>query len=178
MIRLALALVLLAMPARAAILGRDAAACAPGATAPALLVNVVGLKTRTGTVRVELYPPTERDWLADRDRLRAEGKPFRRAIVDVPASGTLFTCVAAAAPGPWAVVAIHDPDGKRGFSAFKDGVGFPGDPKLGLSKPRVERATIVVGPGVTRARITLNYMRGLSVGPARNPVDIESFARR
>lgn len=182
--RLALAAALAALPAAAAaqpapILGKEAALCQSGSSpAAALLVQVRGFKVRTGTIRVEMYPANERDFLADKNKLLQEGKTFRRVIVDVPAAGPFFTCLGAPAPGPYALAVLHDPDGKRGFNAFRDGAGFPGDPKLGMSKPHVSKATIFVGPGITNTRITLQYLRGLSVGPVKNPADEAPLVRR
>lgn len=173
----ALALAAAATPAaaQAPILGKEAALCEAGATpAAALLIQVRGFKVRTGTIRAELYPANERDFLSDKNKLLEAGKLFRRVIVDVPAAGPLFTCLGAPAPGPYALAILHDPDGKRGFNAFKDGAGFPGDPRLGLSRPPVAKATIFVGPGVTATRITLQYLRGLSVGPVARPAADEA----
>lgn len=146
--------------------------CAAGAKGPAYLVQLWGLKDRRGNFRVELYPANKDDWLASRDDLRAQGKFFHRAIVPVPASGPTFICVGVPSPGRYGMIAIHDRDNKRSFNAFVDGVGFPGDPSLGLSKPRVEKAIAFAGPGVTRVKIRLQYISGLSVGPIRRPVDL------
>lgn len=180
-LHLAAAFALAATPAiaQAPILGKEAALCQSGANpAAALLVQVRGFKVRSGTIRVELYPATPEDFLSDKNKLLEAGKTFRRVIVDVPAAGPLFTCLGAPAPGPYALAVLHDPDGKRGFNAFKDGAGFPGDPKLGLSKPDVAKATIFVGPGVTNTRITLQYLRGFTVGPVKRPADDAPLVRR
>jgi len=167
---LALAAALVASSPAAAQLGPEATRCAPGA-GPAFLVRVVGLKDRAGSLRVELYPPTKEDFLADKNALRAAGKFFHRVIVPVPASGPSEICVAVPAAGQYAVTVIHDRDNKRSFNAFVDGVGLPGDPHLGLSRPPVGKALASAGAGVTALTIRLQYVRGFSVGPVRNPVD-------
>lgn len=143
--------------------------CAAGG--PAYQVQLVGLRDRRGNFRIELYPANQEDWLADRGKLRAEGKFFHRVIVPVPASGPTVICIGVPAPGRYALIAIHDRDGKRSFNAFVDGVGFPGDPRLSLSKPKVEKAVAAIGAGVQPLRIRLQYISGLSVGPVRRPVD-------
>ena len=61
---------------------------------------------------------------------------------------------------------LHDRDSNHRFGLSIDGVGFGGNPRLGLGKPRAAAATIVAGPGETRQRIVLNYRRGLlAFGP-------------
>lgn len=157
----------------------DEAACAPGTrAAAAILVDIVGLKVRTGEIRVEVYPANDRDWLADKDKLLAEGKPFRRTIANVPASGRLRLCVAMPEAGQYSVAVIHDPDFKRGLNIFTDGIGFPGDPRIGLSKPSYTKALVTIGPGVTERRVTMQYLRGFGVGPLRHPADGERRAAK
>ena len=47
-------------------------------------------------------------------------------------------------------------------------VGFGGNPKLGMGKPKAAAATMIVGSGPTRGRIIMNYRRGLlSFGPIK-----------
>lgn len=159
------------------ILGRYAEACQPGSTATALLVSVVGLKSRAGSIRVEVYPPTEEDWLADKDGLLAQGKPFRRAYGDIPASGPVMVCVEMPAPGRYAFIVLHDPDGRRGFNLRTDGVGFPGDPRLGAARPPVSVATVTLRPGINTHRVRLNYLRGLRFAPVDRPADDAVAAR-
>ena len=56
------------------------------------------------------------------------------------------------------------------FGAMTDGIGFPGDPRLGWSKPKAADASFAAGHGVTVLRVTLNYWRGLaSFGPVKEP---------
>jgi uncharacterized protein (DUF2141 family) len=153
------------------ILGRYAEACQAGSSATALLVSVVGLKSRTGSIRVEVFPATEEDWLADKNKLLAEGKPFRRAYGDIPATGPVMVCVEMPAPGRYAFTVLHDPDGQRGFNLRTDGVGFPGDPKLGMSRPPVSVATVTLRPGVNAHRVRLNYLKGLRFAPVDRPAD-------
>ncbi len=160
------------------IIGRYAEACRPGAQpAAALLVTIVGLKSREGAVRVEVYPATEADWLADKEKLLAQGKPFRRAFGDIPPSGPVMVCVEMPAPGRYAFIVLHDPDGQRGFNLRTDGVGFPGDPKLGMGRPPVGLATVTLRPGVNSFRVRLNYLRGLRFAPVDRPADDALAAR-
>jgi len=56
---------------------------------------------------------------------------------------------------------LHDRDMNGRLSVSKDGVGFSGNPKLGLSKPDYEDAMFVARDGVTVVDVILNYRQGL-----------------
>jgi uncharacterized protein (DUF2141 family) len=140
--------------------------CRPHEKGPALLVTAAGLKDRTGKLRVELYAPNDAEFLADDRDLVRDGKVFRRTVIDVPAAGAVELCVRAPHTGTWSVALIHDRAGAKKFRLSSDGIGFGGNPHLGLSKPHAEVSEIDVGPGVTRSAIRLNYRHGLfSFGP-------------
>jgi hypothetical protein len=102
---LASALVLLAAPALAQSepLGPDAAACRTGSGKDAVLLVVDGFKSRDGTLRVELWPGNETDFLRDHHQLVAEGKTYHRVTVPVPASGPAKVCVPLPGPGSFAL---------------------------------------------------------------------------
>lgn len=134
-----------------AIAGPDAVSCSSGARAPALLVRVHGFRSREGILRVSAYPAKEGDWLAKR-------KYVRRIDVDVPASGTAAVCVALPAAGSYGVAVLHDRNGDHKANIFSDGGGFSNNPRLGLSKPKVEKVAIAAGPGVTTLDIELRYL--------------------
>lgn len=140
--------------------------CRPHEKGPALIVTAAGLKDRSGRLRLELYAEKEGEFLADDRDLVRDGKVFRRAVLTVPAEGPVELCVRAPHAGTWSVALVHDRAGMKKFKLSSDGIGFGGNPRLGLSKPNAEAAEIDVGPGVTHAAIRLNYRRGLfSFGP-------------
>ena len=62
---------------------------------------------------------------------------------------------------------IHDRDGKHKFSFSSDGVGFPGNPKLGWSKPKSAKAAVTLGSGVTEMHVMMNYFHGLGFSPVK-----------
>ncbi len=133
---------------------------------PALIVTATGLKDRTGTLRLELYTPNDTDFLADDRDLVRDGKVFRRAVLDVPATGPVELCVRAPRAGTWSVALIHDRAHAKKFKLSSDGIGFGGNPRLGFAKPKAEVSEVDVGAGVTRVSIRLNYRHGLfSFGP-------------
>ncbi len=160
--RLILALLALAVPAAAGaqILGNEAAACTSG-RGPAILAEITGLKDRTGSLKLELYPATKADFLRSHSALIAEHKIFRRVTAAMPRSGPVAICIRVPRPGRYAIVFTHDRDGRSKFNFWTDGVGFPGKTKLRRTRPTVEEAAITVGQGVTVANIRTQYLRGI-----------------
>jgi uncharacterized protein (DUF2141 family) len=147
-------------------LGKAEGQCRSNEKGPAFLVDVAGLKDRKGRLKLELYPADDTDFLADDNVLISRGKVFRRVEVPVPASGPVELCIRAPAPGSYALSLLHDRDANRRFALSVDGVGFPGNPRLGLSKPRARAASAEVGAGLAHITIIVNYRRGLlSFGP-------------
>lgn len=147
-------------------LGTAAGRCRPNESGPAFIITLAGLKDRRGRVKAELYPDNDADFLADDNKLVAAGKTFRRVEMDVPQSGPVVLCIRAPGPGRYTLSLLHDRDSNRRFSLSMDGVGFPGDPRLGWSKPSARDAQATVGNGPTRITVTMQYRRGLfSFGP-------------
>ncbi len=147
-------------PAGATVLGADAAACAEGG--PAVLVTVVGLKDRTGELKLELYPPDEQDFLKDDRDLLKQGKLFRRVRAPVPPAGNPEICIRVPRPGRYALLFTHNRDGRNKFSIWSDGAGFASNQRLGRSRPKVGQAIVEVPAGVARVTIRAQYLRGLS----------------
>ena len=146
--------------AAAPVLGPDAAACGAGG-GPAILANVSRLKDARGSVRLEIYPPNEADFLKpDRD-LIAQGKTFRRVSAPAPAAGDAALCIRVPHPGRYALLFTHDRDGKNKFNIWTDGAGFGSNIRLGRKRPKVEQAIVEVGAGVTTLGIRAQYLRGL-----------------
>jgi uncharacterized protein (DUF2141 family) len=134
-------------------------ACAPDSGKSAALVTVHGFKDREGNVRIAIYRARE-------DELLASGLYVQRLDTPVTANGDMTICAPVPAAGDYVVAALHDRDANGKFGAFRDGVGFSRNPRLGLDKPKVE-VTQVRLDGVTPMRIELNYLHGLKVGPVR-----------
>ena len=149
-------------------LGKAEGHCRAGESGPALLVEAIGMKDRTGNMKLEIYPANEQDFLADDNLLVAAGKTFRRVEVPVPQSGPVLLCVRIPGPGTYAVSVLHDRNGDRRFGWKIDGIGFSGNPKLGWSKPKARQSSVRVnGGGVSRISVVMNYKSGLGVAPLK-----------
>lgn len=141
------------------VLGPDMTSCQSGAVGSALLVNVTGLKSRSGNLRINVYGNDPSDFLAKSKKLRR---------IDLPvAANSMRVCVALPKAGRYAVAVRHDADG-NGKSGWTDGGGFSRNPKLSLAKlkPSFDEVVIVAGSGITNVPVVLNYRRGVSIGPA------------
>ena len=164
---------LLALAAQGAIasspsLGMAEGRCRPNEPGPAFSISVLGLKDRAGSLKLELYPSNDADFLADDNVLINAGKAFRRVVVSVPASGVPQLCIRAPEPGPYSLVLLHDRDDNRKFNFTSDGIGFPGTPHLGWSKPKAAAVRATVGTGLSSLNIVMQYRTGIaSFGPLR-----------
>ena len=149
-------------------LGMASGRCRPNETGPAVMIDVVGLKDRKGMLRAELYPATDHDFLQDDKILVREGKTFNRVETALPPSGPVQLCIRVPAPGRYTLSLLHDRDSNGKFGFTSDGFGFPGNPHLGLSKPKAAAVGFNAGLGITPLSIRMNYRRGLfSFGPIK-----------
>lgn len=146
-------------------LGKAEGRCRSSEPGPAFIVSVAGLRDRSGRLKLEVYPATDEDFLADDNVLVAAGKTFRRVEVPVPASGPAELCVRVPRAGRYGVVVLHDRNGDRRFNWRGDGIGFAGNPRLGTSQPDVAEASAVASSGRTGITIVMNYLRGLRMRP-------------
>lgn len=142
-------------------LGTANARCRLNEGGPALVVDVTGLKDRQGVLKLEVYPANDDDFLEDDNRLVEAGKVFRRVVQPLSAEGGTEMCVRVPRPGTYAVSILHDRNANRKFDLSKDGIGFTGNPRLGLFKPKARDVSISIGNGVTHAGVTMNYRRSL-----------------
>lgn len=135
--------------------------CAAGG-GPGFVVRVDGLKDRTGRLMAELYPAANEDFLKDDAELRREGKVFRRVLAVPARRGPVTLCIDAPAPGRYALVVIHDRDGKRKFDIWKDGVAIPGNDRLGRNRPTAAEASVSAAWNRQSLEMRMQYMRGLA----------------
>lgn len=148
-------------------LGQDEGRCRKGAGETSFDVSVQGLKDSQGTLKLEVYPATKDDFLADDNKLVMAGKTFRRVVQTVPSGADPHMCIRLPGPGTYALVLLHDRDNDRKFKWTYDGIGFAGNPKLGWGKPDVHKASARAGSGATPVSIVMNYKHGLGMGPLK-----------
>lgn len=150
-------------------LGKAGAQCRASEDGPSFLVRVEGLKDRRGQLKLEVYPSNDEDFLADDNILISQGKIFRRIEMPVPRQGPVQLCIRVPRSGQYALSLLHDRDSNRKFGLSVDGIGFAGNPRLGMSKPRAEEASATAVSGPSRITIVMNYRRGLfSFRPLEN----------
>jgi uncharacterized protein (DUF2141 family) len=139
--------------------------CRPNEPGPAFLVNVQGLYDRQGRIKVEVYPSNNQDFLADDNVLINAGKTFRRVDVPTPAQGPVQLCIRVPQAGAYSLMVLHDRDSNHRFGLHGDGVGFGGNPRLGLSRPSAAATRVVAGPHVSPINVVINYRRGMAFRP-------------
>lgn len=145
--------------------GRAGADCRAQESGPAMRVTVTGLRDTRGSLRLELYPANDRDFLAADRELIAAGRVFRRVVASPPANGTAQLCIRAPAPGTYALSVLHDRDGNGRFGYVGDGVGFSNNPRLQRAKPSAASVAIAIPATVGSTRIVMNYRDGISFRP-------------
>jgi uncharacterized protein (DUF2141 family) len=143
----------------AQLLGTEGASCAGGGAT--IQATITGLRDRRGNLKLELFPATEADWLRDDRELLRERKVFRRVQVATPASGPVQLCIRAPQPGRYALFFTHDRDGRNKFNLWSDGLGVPGNARVGRARPQYSQAVVDVGPGGAVVTIRVQYLRGL-----------------
>ncbi|VWX53788.1 DUF2141 domain-containing protein [Novosphingobium sp. 9U] len=120
---------------------------------PAVLVNVEGVKSSAGKVRIQTYRGTSADWLQ-------KGRWLSR--IEVPArAGRMTFCLPVPGAGSYAVAVRHDVNGNGGTDIRTDGGGMSNNPSINifnLGKPSVSKTAFPVGNGVKAIRIEMKYL--------------------
>lgn len=153
-----------AVPATATILGPDAAVCARG-DSPAILVNIVGFKSRAGIVRARTFGGSPSTWFDKKYFLK-------RTFADVPSSGAVAICMPVPRAGTYAVDIRHDINSNSDTDKA-DGAGASGNPPISLfdvifkRRPAASKVAVEVGDGVTPITIVLKYVSGGAVKPVQ-----------
>lgn len=146
--------------ARAEAMNAAAPLCKSGGS-PAMLVEIVGISSGSGIVRVQAYAGDPRHYFD-------KGSYIER--IDMPAAKAGEICVPVPRPGTYAISVRHDTNG-NGKSDLKDGGGMSGNPRLSLwdlalkNKPDPKSVQIRVGEGVTPVRVVMNYVQGSAFRP-------------
>jgi uncharacterized protein (DUF2141 family) len=132
-------------------IGNDMSRC--DGSSPAVRVNVTGIQSASGIVRVQLYRGTKADWLQS-------GRWLYR--VEAPAkAGAMSFCLPAPGAGTYGVAVRHDANGNGKTDLSKDGGGMSNNPSiniLNLGKPSYTKTAFAVGDGVKSISIHMRYL--------------------
>jgi uncharacterized protein (DUF2141 family) len=130
----------------------DLARCDSG-RGPAVRVNVHGVESSSGNIRVQSYRGTKAEWLES-------GKWLSR--IEAPArKGNMSFCVPFSAAGTYAIAVRHDVNGNGKTDLTSDGGGMSNNPSINifnLGKPSYTKTKFEVGDGVTTITIRMKYM--------------------
>ena len=149
-----LAALALAAPAQAQFanyLSHDPAKCR--GNGPAIRITVNGVKSSRGTLRVQLYRATKRDWLET-------GRWLNR--IELPArAGAMSVCMPAPGTGTYGIAVRHDVNGNDETDLTQDGGGMSNNPSINifnLGKPSYSKVAFSLGQEVKAMTIRMRYM--------------------
>ena len=120
---------------------------------PAVYIQVTGISSSQGTLRVQLYRGTREDWLES-------GRWLNR--IELPArQGTMQVCMPAPATGNYAIAIRHDVNGNGRTDLRSDGGGMSNNPSINifnLGKPGIDRTRFTLGREVLSMNIRMRYL--------------------
>ena len=132
-------------------LRHDAAKCR--GNGPAIRVTVSDVKSSQGTLRIQLYRATKRDWLET-------GRWLNR--IELPArAGTMSVCMPAPGPGTYGIAIRHDVNGNDETDLTQDGGGMSNNPSINifnLGKPSYTKVAFSLAQEVKAMTIRMRYM--------------------
>ncbi len=119
---------------------------------PSVLVTLTGIKSSSGTIRVQSYRGTKSDWLE-------KGRWLSR-IQSKASAGTMTFCVPVPSSGTYAIAVRHDVNGNGSTDIFSDGGGMSNNPSINifnLGKPSYNKTAFEVGNGAKNISIQMRY---------------------
>lgn len=120
---------------------------------PAVWLQVTNIEGSEGTMRFQLYPGTEADWLE-------RGRWIYR--IELPArNGTMQVCVPVPRPGNYAIAIRHDKNGNGRTDIASDGGGMSNNPSINifnLGKPGIDKTRFSIGREVLPMSIRMRYL--------------------
>ena len=119
---------------------------------PAIKVTINGIRSSSGTVRVQSYRATQAEWLE-------KGRWINR--IEMPArAGTMTICMPLPTSGTYGIAVRHDLNDNGKTDVTRDGGGMSNNPSINifnLGKPSYKKTSISVGNGVKSIRIQMRY---------------------
>ena len=132
-------------------IAHNPAQCAAGA-GPSVMVTINGVSQSRGTMRIQSYRATDRDWLG-------KGRWINR--IELPArAGTMRVCMPLPASGHYGIAVRHDLNDNGKTDLSTDGGAMSNNPSINifnLGKPSYKKTAFSVGNGVTAITITMKY---------------------
>ncbi len=120
---------------------------------PAVWINVTDIEASRGTLRVQLYPGTDDDWLE-------RGRWLYR--IELPArEGAMQVCMPVPSAGNYAIAIRHDVNGNGSTDITTDGGGMSNNPSINifnLGRPSISRTRFSIGREVKPMSIRMRYM--------------------
>lgn len=119
---------------------------------PAILVNVSGIRSSEGDIRVQTYRATKSEWLKKGRWLKRIEQPARE--------GVMSFCIPVDQPGTYGVAVRHDRNGNGKTDITKDGGGMSNNPSISiwnLGKPSYRKVGVEVRK-VAAISIRMRYM--------------------
>ena len=116
---------------------------------PRVLVDVSGIDSSEGTLRVQIYNDNPDDFLVS-------GKKVLR--VEVPTQEDFQqVCVTFPAAGTYSMAVMHDKNSNGRADIFTEGFGFSNNPSLTFGPPEHEETLFEVANGVKKMDVALTY---------------------
>lgn len=145
----ALLAISVSVQAQGKVLPNDLSKCRSGSSA---LVQVTGVKSTSGTLRVQSYRATREDWLQ-------KGRWINR--IELPArAGTMTICVPLPDSGSYGIAVRHDVNGNGKTDLSTDGGGMSNNPSINLfnlGRPSFQRTAFAVGNEPQTISIAMRY---------------------
>jgi len=120
---------------------------------PAVRINVSGIQSAHGNMRVQIYRAVRADWL-EKDRWM-----YR---IEAPArAGSMVFCMPVPRAGSYAVAIRHDANDNNDTDIFSDGGGMSNNPSVNifnLGRPSHTRTAFQVGDAVKAIDIRMRYL--------------------
>lgn len=117
--------------------------------APRALVDVQGLQSTDGQIRVQIYSDNPDEFLVS-------GAKVTRVDVPTVKDGQKV-CVTFPEPGTYAMAVLHDRNENGRADIFTEGFGFSNNPRLLFGPPEHEETLFSVEEGVKTLEVSLTY---------------------
>lgn len=120
---------------------------------PAVWINIYDIEPARGTLRIQLYPGTDADWLE-------RGRWLNRIEVEARGSSQQV-CMPVPEAGNYAIAIRHDVNGNGRTDLTSDGGGMSNNPSINifnLGRPSIDRTRFSIGREVKPMSIRMRYL--------------------